>query len=103
MTPQGHKKIPPPELIQKGCKAARGDYLEIIIKAVEWGYRQRCLEEPSDLGQELQVPAVSESITPEENERRLKCCLEQIANLTHEKLVELMGEEWLADYRRQFP
>jgi hypothetical protein len=44
-----------------------------------------------------------EEITPEENKQRFKACLEWIDNLTHEKLVELMGEEWLEDYRRQFP
>lgn len=40
--------------------------------------------------------------TPEENEQRFRACLERIHNLTREKLVELMGEEWLEDYRRQF-
>ena len=44
----------------------------------------------------------SEEITPEENERRLKACLEQIRNLTHADFVKLMGEEWIEDYRRQF-
>jgi hypothetical protein len=43
-----------------------------------------------------------EEITPEENERRFKICLERIRNLTYAELVELMGEEWLEDYRRQF-
>jgi hypothetical protein len=42
-------------------------------------------------------------LTPEENERRFKECMEWIHSLTREKLVELMGEEWLEDYRRQFP
>ncbi len=42
-----------------------------------------------------------EEITPEEDERRFKACLEQIRNLTHADLVALMGEEWLEDYRRQ--
>jgi hypothetical protein len=45
---------------------------------------------------------MAEEITPEENERRFKACLEQIRKLTHEELVELMGEEWLEDYRQQF-
>jgi hypothetical protein len=45
---------------------------------------------------------VSDEITPEENERRFKECMELINGLTREKLVELMGEEWLEDYRRQF-
>ena len=44
-----------------------------------------------------------DDITPEENEWRFKVCLEWIHNLTREELVELMGEEWLTDYRRQFP
>lgn len=43
-----------------------------------------------------------EEITPEENERRFKACLECINSLTHERLVELVGEEWLENYRRQF-
>jgi hypothetical protein len=43
-----------------------------------------------------------EEIASEENERRLKACLEQIRNLTHSDLVKLMGEEWIEDYRRQF-
>ncbi len=42
-------------------------------------------------------------LTPEENERRFKECMEWIHNLTREELVGLMGEEWLEDYRRQFP
>lgn len=44
-----------------------------------------------------------DEITPEENERRFKECMEWIDSLTYEKLVELMGEQWLEDYRRQFP
>jgi hypothetical protein len=43
-----------------------------------------------------------EEITPEEDKRRFKACLEQIRTLTHADLVALMGEEWLEDYRRQF-
>ena len=46
---------------------------------------------------------MSDDITPEENERRFKYCLEWIHNLTRKELVELMGEEWIEDYRRQFP
>lgn len=46
---------------------------------------------------------MDEEITPEENERRFRACLDWIHNLTREKLVELMGEEWLENYRRQFP
>jgi hypothetical protein len=50
-----NKLCPPPELIQKWCKAARGDHLEIILKAAAWGYQHRCMEELSDLGQEMQT------------------------------------------------
>jgi len=46
---------------------------------------------------------VLDDITPEENERRFRECMERIHNLTREELVEVMGEEWLEDYRRQFP
>ena len=42
-------------------------------------------------------------LTPEENERRFKECMKWIHNLTHEELVKLMGEDWLENYRRQFP
>lgn len=44
-----------------------------------------------------------DNITPEENERRFETCLKWLHNLTREELVELMGEEWLTDYRRRFP
>ena len=39
-------------------------------------------------------------ITEEENERRFRECLRLIENVTREQLVELMGEEWLEEYRR---
>jgi hypothetical protein len=56
-----NKFIPPPELIQKWCKTARGDHLEIILKATQWGYQQRCLEELTELGQEMQPTSPSEN------------------------------------------
>ena len=42
---------------------------------------------------------------PEEDKdyKNFKDCLQKIKNLTHEKLVELMGKEWLEDYRQRFP
>jgi hypothetical protein len=46
---------------------------------------------------------MSEEITPEENECRFKACLECIQKFTRAELVELLGEEWLENYRRQFP
>jgi hypothetical protein len=41
-----------------------------------------------------------EEITAEENERRFRESLCLINNVTHEQLVELMGEEFLEEYRR---
>jgi hypothetical protein len=43
---------------------------------------------------------MADKITPEENERRFRECLRLINNVTHEQLVELMGEEFLEEYRR---
>jgi hypothetical protein len=48
--------VPPPELIQKWCKAARGDHLTIILKAAEWGYKQRLIEEDQLLMQIVPPP-----------------------------------------------
>lgn len=39
-------------------------------------------------------------LTPEENERRFKEAMQWICNITHEELVELMGEKFLEDFRR---
>jgi hypothetical protein len=39
-------------------------------------------------------------ITEEENERRFKEALQLIENVTHEQLVELMGEEFFEEFRR---
>ncbi len=41
-----------------------------------------------------------DKITPEENEQRFRECLRLINNLTHKQLVELMGEEFLEEFRR---
>ena len=41
-----------------------------------------------------------EEITPEENERRFRECLRLINNVTREQLMELMGEDFLEEYRR---
>ena len=43
---------------------------------------------------------VPDKITPEENEQRFRESLRLINNVTHEQLVELMGEEFLEEYRR---
>ena len=48
------------------------------------------------------IASMPEEITPEENDRRFRACLQQIRKLTHEDLVGLMGKQWLEDYRRQF-
>jgi hypothetical protein len=39
-------------------------------------------------------------ITEEENEKRFKECLERIQNLTHEEFVEIMGENFLEEFKR---
>jgi hypothetical protein len=39
-------------------------------------------------------------ISEEENERRFRECLRIIQNTTHEDLVELMGEDFLEEFRR---
>lgn len=38
--------------------------------------------------------------TEEENDRRFRECLRLIENVTHEQLLELMGEEFFEEYRR---
>ena len=52
------------------------------------------------LGLVVLLVTVPDEITPEENERRFRECLRLINNVTHEQLVELMGEEFLEEYRR---
>ena len=96
-----NKLCPPPELIQKWCKASRGDHLEIILKAAEWGYQQHEKELLDAMHAVVPQPYEPE-ISDEENERRLKACLQEIRSLTHEDLVRLMGKEWIENYRRQF-
>ena len=54
-----HLITPPPELMQKWCHDRNRwtDFENVLaIRAAEWGYRQRCLEELSDMGQEMQAP-----------------------------------------------
>ncbi len=46
------------------------------------------------------LTSMAEEITPEENERRFRESLRLINSVTHEQLVELMGEEFLEEYRR---
>jgi len=46
---------------------------------------------------------VGEDQKEDEDYKHFKDCLQKIKNITHEKLVELMGEEWLEDYRQRFP
>ena len=41
-----------------------------------------------------------DTITPEENDRRFKECLQLIRNVTHEQLVAVMGEDFLEEFRR---
>jgi len=46
------------------------------------------------------VCAEAPEVTPKENERRFKEAMRLIKGVTHEQLVELMGEEWLEEFRR---
>ena len=46
------------------------------------------------------VCAEAPEITPEENERRFQEALKFIEGITHEQLVDLMGEEWLEEFRK---
>mgnify|MGYP000889466952 CR=1 FL=1 len=48
----------------------------------------------------IKVTEPPEQISEEEDERRFKACMEQIRSLTRESLVELMGEEFLEEFRR---
>lgn len=41
-------------------------------------------------------------VTDEENEKRFRECLYLIHNITREELIELLGEEFLKNYKRQF-
>jgi hypothetical protein len=41
-----------------------------------------------------------DEISDEENERRFRESLKIIENLTHEELVELMGEEFLEEFKK---
>jgi hypothetical protein len=43
---------------------------------------------------------MSDEITPEENERRFRESLRLINNVTREQLVELLGEDFLEEFRR---
>lgn len=62
MTQQEYKHpipTPTPELVQQWChdRERWTDFENVIaIRAAEWGYQQRCLEELNKLGQEMQVP-----------------------------------------------
>ena len=40
------------------------------------------------------------TITPEDNDRRFKECLQLIRNVTHAQLVVVMGEDFLERFRR---
>ena len=46
------------------------------------------------------VTAEAPEITPEENERRFQETLKFIKGITHEQITELMGEEWLEEFRK---
>ena len=41
-----------------------------------------------------------DTITPEENDRRFRECLQLIRNVTHDQLVAVMGEDFLEEFKR---
>jgi hypothetical protein len=115
---QEHPITPPPELIYEWAEDREllrdplplPEYISNC--AAQWGADKELeaccefLHLVGDLEQQLRAarrpkpPSLKEQ--SEENERRLKACLEQIRNLTHADFVKLMSEEWIEDYRRQF-
>ena len=51
-------------------------------------------------GWEVVCAEAPEPISEEENERNFRECMRIIQSVTHEQLVDLMGEEWLEEFRR---
>ena len=53
-----------------------------------------------DDGRTIKVFLKQEQISDEENERRLKQCLEMLDNLKPGEIEELMGPEFMEEFRR---
>ncbi len=53
-----------------------------------------------DDGRTIKVFLGQEQISDEENERRFKQCMEMINNLQPGDITELMGEEFIEEFRR---
>ncbi len=100
----------PRELIQRLANA-----LHYAADDVEgWGnYASSYFQEKHDLlGNVARIHAMADEaraylaatteppISEQENERRFKECLHIIRNTTREELVELMGEDFLDEFRR---
>lgn len=67
--------------------------------AAEIDQRRTTRDQILAIAAELETQTESQ-ISKEENERRFKKCLRIIQNTTHEELVELMGEDFLEEFRR---
>lgn len=53
-----------------------------------------------DDGRTIKVFLKQEQVSEEENECRFVRCMDIINNLTNDEITELMGEEWLEEFRR---
>ena len=51
-------------------------------------------------GWKIVTAEAPEPISEEENERNFRECMRIIQSVTHEQLVDLMGEEWLEEFRK---
>jgi hypothetical protein len=68
-------------------------------------YRKKLLAIADELegvgdGQTIQNLSTQEQISEEENERRFKECMELISNLKPGEIKELMGPEFMEEFRR---
>jgi hypothetical protein len=61
-------------------------FYQVACVAAEWGHRQSKVKK--------------EEISEEENDRRFKECMKVIENLKPGELTELMGEEFMEEFKR---
>jgi hypothetical protein len=61
-------------------------FYQVACAAAEWGYQQSKVKK--------------EEISEEENDSRFKECMKVIKNLKSGELTELMGEEFMEEFKR---
>jgi hypothetical protein len=61
-------------------------FYQVACAAAEWGYQQSKVKK--------------EEISEEENDRRFKECMKAIENLKPGEITELMGKEFMEEFRR---